>query len=241
VADLGLAIEVIEEVFSEDIPKGKIISSQPGGGGKVSPGGVVGLIISKGQERIEIPNLEGLTPDIALQKIGELGLTAGDINEIFDMKIEKGNVIRTDPKAGEKVKRKAIVNLDVSKGIEKVGLVSYVGKGGDEALSELTNSGFDVNVSYKFSDNIFKGQVISQSPDKSDSIDLGSKVDLVVSKGPEFVFVPNVLGKSKNDASLDLENLGLRVTIKGSGKVNNISPNIGTKVKQGAVITLTLR
>ena len=241
VADLGLAIEVIEEVFSEDIPKGKIISSQPGGGGKVSPGGVVGLIISKGQERIEIPNLEGLTPDIALQKIGELGLTAGDINEIFDMKIEKGNVIRTDPKAGEKVKRKAIVNLDVSKGIEKVGLVSYVGKGGDEALSELTNSGFDVNVSYKFSDNIFKGQVISQSPDKSDSIDLGSKVELVVSKGPEFVFVPNVLGKSKNDASLDLENLGLRVTIKGSGKVNNISPNIGTKVKQGAVITLTLR
>ena len=157
------------------------------------------------------------------------------------MKIEKGNVIRSDPKTGEKVKRKAIVNLDVSKGIEKVGLVSYVGKGADEALSELTNSGFDVNVSYKFSDNIFKGQVISQSPDKSDSIELGSKVELVVSKGPEFVFVPNVLGKSKNDASLDLENLGLRVTIKGSGKVNNISPNIGTKVKQGAVITLTLR
>ncbi len=83
--------------------------------------------------------------------------------------------------------------------------------------------------------------MISQSPDKSDSIELGSKVELVVSKGPEFVFVPNVLGKSKNDASLDLENLGLRVTIKGSGKVNNISPNIGTKVKQGAVITLTLR
>ena len=240
-ADLGLATEIVEEVFSEDIPKGKIISSQPGGGGKVSPAGVVGLIISKGQERIEIPSLEGLTPDIALQKISELGLTAGDINEVFDMKIEKGKVIRTDPKTGEKVKRKAIVNLDVSKGIEKVGLVSYVGKGGDEALSELTNSGFDVNVSYKFSDNIFKGQVISQSPDKSDSIELGSKVELVVSKGPEFVFVPNVLGKSKNDASLDLENLGLRVTIKGSGKVNNISPNIGTKVKQGAVITLTLR
>jgi beta-lactam-binding protein with PASTA domain len=53
--------------------------------------------------------------------------------------------------------------------------------------------------------------------------------------------VPNVLGKNKNDASLDIENLGLKVVIKGSGKVNNISPAIGTKVKQGAVITLTLR
>ncbi len=66
------------------------------------------------------------------------------------------------------------------------------------------------------------------------------KLNLTISKGPEFVFVPNVLGKNKNDASLDLENLGLRVKIKGSGKVNNISPAIGAKVKQGAVITLTL-
>jgi beta-lactam-binding protein with PASTA domain len=98
-----------------------------------------------------------------------------------------------------------------------------------------------VDVSYKFSDNIFKGLVISQTPDKSDSIEIGSKIKVIVSKGPEFVFVPNVLGKSKNDASLDIENLGLKVVIKGSGKVNNISPAIGTKVKQGAVITLTLR
>jgi eukaryotic-like serine/threonine-protein kinase len=64
-----------------------------------------------------------------------------------------------------------------------------------------------------------------------ESIGKGSKIDLTISKGPEFVFVPNVLGKNKNDASLDLENLGLRVKIKGSGKVNNISPAIGAKVK----------
>ena len=70
---------------------------------------------------------------------------------------------------------------------------------------------------------------------------MGSKIELVISKGPEFVFVPNVLGKNKNDASVDLENLGLKISIKGSGKVNNISPAIGTKVKQGTTITLTLR
>jgi len=70
---------------------------------------------------------------------------------------------------------------------------------------------------------------------------MGSKIELVISKGPEFVFVPNVLGKNKNDASVDIENLGLKVSIKGSGKVNNISPAIGTKVKQGTTITLTLR
>lgn len=240
-SELGLTAEVAEEIFSEDIAKGKIISTSPGGGGRVSPAGKVGLVISKGQERIEIPSVTNLTPDLATQKIAELGLTIGDVNEAFDMKIPAGFVIGTDPKNGDKVKRNSVVNIVVSKGVEKVSLMSYVGKGGDEALSELTNKGFDVNVVYKFSDRVFKGLVISQTPESSDSIGLGSKVELVLSKGPEFVFVPNVLGKSKNDASLDLENLGLKVVTRGSGKVNNISPAIGTKVKQGAVITLTLR
>jgi len=240
-SNIGLLSEVVEEVFSEDIAQGKVISSSPGGGGRISPAGTVGLVLSKGQERIEIPVISNLTPDVATQKISALGLTIGDINEVFDMKVESGFVIGTDPKSGEKVKRNSVVNIVVSKGIEKIALISYVGKGGDEALSELTNSGFDVKVVYKFSDKVFKGQVVSQSPEISDAIGLGSKIELVLSKGPEFVFVPNVLGKNKNDASLDLENLGLKVVTKGTGKVNNISPAIGTKVKQGAVITLTLR
>ena len=240
-SNIGLLSEVVEEVFSEDIAQGKVISSSPGGGGRISPAGTVGLVLSKGQERIEIPVITNLTPDVATQKISALGLTIGDINEVFDMKVESGFVIGTDPKSGEKVKRNSVVNIVVSKGVEKIALISYVGKGGDEALSELTNSGFDVKVVYKFSDKVFKGQVVSQSPEISDAIGLGSKIELVLSKGPEFVFVPNVLGKSKNDASLDLENLGLKVVTKGTGKVNNISPAIGTKVKQGAVLTLTLR
>ena len=238
---LGLDLEIIEEVFSEDIPKGRVIASEPGGGGKISPDEKVGLILSKGQERILIPRLNGLTPDVASAQLSSLGLTVGEINEIFDMKIAAGYVIATEPKETIAVKRKTIVNLIVSKGVEQISLQSYVGKGGEQALSELTEMGFDVDAVYKFSDSVFKGQVISQSPEKMESIGKGSKINLTISKGPEFVFVPNVLGKNKNDASLDLENLGLRVKIKGSGKVNNISPAIGAKVKQGAVITLTLR
>ena len=238
---LGLDLEIIEEVFSEDIPKGRIIASKPGGGGKISPDEKVGLILSKGQERILVPQLKGLTPDVASAQLSTLGLTVGEISESFDMQIAAGYVISTDPKESSAVKRKAIVNLIVSKGIEQISLQSYVGKGGEQALSELTDMGFDVDATYKFSDSVFKGQVISHSPEKLESIGKGSKIELIISKGPEFVFVPNVLGKNKNDASLDLENLGLRVKIKGSGKVNNISPAIGTKAKQGAIITLTLR
>ena len=239
--NLGLNIQVVEEVFSEDVAKGKIIATKPGGGGKISPAGTVGLIVSKGQERIIVPTLNGLTPDVASGKISDLGLSVGQINESFDMKVAAGFVIGTDPKIGSEVRRKSIVNLIVSKGVEQLALSSYVGKGGEQALSELNDLGFDVNVKYNFSDSIFKGQVIAQSPEKSDLIGKGSKIELIISKGSEFVFVPNVLGKNKNDASVDLENLGLKVSAKGSGKVNNISPAIGSKVKQGTVITITLR
>jgi serine/threonine-protein kinase len=240
-ADLGLKSEVIEEVFSEDIEKGKIIESRPGGGKKISPTDVVGFVISKGKERIFVPSLKGLTPDIASQKISELGFAVGEIIEVFYSDIKSGFVIGTDPKEKAELKRGSTVNLVVSKGVERIALVSYKGKGGEQALSELTELGFDVEVEYKFSDSVFQGQVISQDPDSSDAVAKGSKILLSVSKGPEFVFVPNVLGKSKNNATLDLENLGLRVITKGSGKVNNISPAIGSKVKQGSLITLTLR
>jgi serine/threonine-protein kinase len=238
---LGLNIEVVEEVFSEDVAKGKIIATKPGGGGKISPAGTVGLVVSKGKERIVVPALQGMTPDVASGKIADLGLNVGQISEMFDLKIATGYVISSDPAEGSEVKSKSIINLIVSKGIEQLSLSSYVGKGGEQALSELNNLGFDVDVKYSFSDKVFKGQVITQTPEKSDLIGKGSKIALVISKGPEFVFVPNVLGKNKNDASVDLENLGLKVSAKGSGKVNNIAPAVGSKVKQGTVVTITLR
>jgi serine/threonine-protein kinase len=239
--DLGLNIEVVEEVFSEDVAKGKIISTKPGGGGKISAAGTVGLVVSKGKERIVIPVLQGKAPDVASGQISDLGLTVGQISESFDMKIASGYVISSDPKEGSEVKSKSIINLIVSKGIEQLTISSYVGKGGKQALSELNDLGFNVNVKYSFSDKIFKGLVISQSPEKSDLIGKGSKIALVISNGPEFVFVPMVIGKSKEDAIIDLKTLGLKISAKGSGKVNNITPIEGSKVKQGTVVTITLR
>jgi serine/threonine-protein kinase len=240
-ADLGLTAEIGEEVFSEDVPTGKIISSDPAGGGKIAQAGVVKLSISKGKERILIPNLIGQTPDIATQQLAELGIKVGDISEIFSAQAEKGFVANLDPKVGTEVKRNSLVNLFVSKGMEQVALLSYVGKGGEQALSELTEAGFDVAPAYKFSDTILPGLVISQTPESSASISKGSEVVLNISKGSEFIFVPNVISKSTNQATLDLENQGLKVIVKGKGtKVVSISPKQGTKVKTGSTVTISL-
>lgn len=239
--ELALKTEIGEEVFSEDIPVGKVISSTPGGGGKVSKDGVVKLNISKGKERIIIPSLVGTTPDVAIQKLAELGLKIGETSEIFSAAAEKGFVVATEPKLSTEVKRNSIVNIFVSKGVEQVSLVSFAGKGGEEAINELTDAGFDVAPAYKFSDTVLPGLVISQDPESSDSINKGSKVILNISKGPEFVYIPNVISKSANQATLDLENKGLKVVVKGKGtKVVSISPKQGSKVKAGSTVTISL-
>ena len=241
VAEIGLSAEIGEEIFSEDIPAGRVISSSPAGGGKIAKAGVVKLIISKGKERILIPNLIGQTPDIATQQLADLGLRVGEIFEVFSAQAEKGFIAKIEPLVGAEVKPNSLVNIFVSKGNEQVSLASYVGLGGEQALSELTESGFDVKPTYKFSDTVLTGLVISQTPASAPLVDKGSEITLDISKGPEFVFIPNVISKSSNQATLDLENNGLKVVVKGRGaKVISISPKQGSKVKVGSTVTISL-
>ena len=241
VAEIGLSAEIGEEIFSEDIPAGRVISSSPAGGGKIAKAGVVKLIISKGKERILIPNLIGQTPDIATQQLADLGLRVGEIFEVFSAQAEKGFIAKIEPLVGAEVKPNSLVNIFVSKGNEQVSLASYVGLGGEQALSELTESGFDVKPTYKFSDTVLTGLVISQIPASAPLVDKGSEITLDISKGPEFVFIPNVISKSSNQATLDLENNGLKVVVKGRGaKVISISPKQGSKVKVGSTVTISL-
>jgi serine/threonine-protein kinase len=241
VAEIGLSAEIGEEIFSEDIPSGRVISSSPAGGGKIAKAGVVKLIISKGKERILIPNLIGQTPDIATQQLADLGLRVGEIFEVFSAQAEKGFIAKIEPLVGAEVKPNSLVNIFVSKGNEQVSLASYVGLGGEQALSELTQAGFDVSPTYKFSDTVLTGLVISQTPASAPLVDKGSEITLDISKGPEFVFIPNVISKSSNQATLDLENNGLKVVVKGRGaKVISISPKQGSKVKVGSTVTISL-
>ena len=80
---LGITAEVSQNVFDEEIGKGKIISSDPAGGGRVAAGGSVKLTISKGPERYRVPNLQGLTAEAAQKTIEKYPLRFGALTESF--------------------------------------------------------------------------------------------------------------------------------------------------------------
>jgi serine/threonine-protein kinase len=243
-ADLGLDLKVEREEFNEDIPEDRVINSSPAGGGRISPDGTVEVTISKGKERYIVPTLQGLKIEIAEGLITDNKLVVGEVIEEFSSEFPKGFIMRSSPVAGERIKRDSQVTLYLSKGIEQVGISSYQGKSGEQALNELTEAGFDVETKYVFSEDLPTGAVVSQLPRGGD-IDKGSVITLTVSKGSEFVFIPNLFSLTQAKAVDTLKDLDLKVIIKKVGNkkikvVTNISPKVGDKVKRGSTVTITV-
>ena len=243
-ADLGLDLKVEREEFSEDIPEDRVINSSPAGGGRISPDGTVEVTISKGKERYIIPTLQGLKIEIAERLINDNKLVVGEVIEEFSSEFPKGFIMRSSPVAGERIKRDSQVTLYISKGIEQIGISSYQGKSGEQALNELTEAGFDVETKYVFSEDLPIGAVVSQLPRTGD-IDKGSVITLTVSKGSEFVFIPNLFSLTQAMAVDTLKDLDLKIIIKKVGDkkikvVTNISPKVGERVKRGSTVTITV-
>lgn len=243
---LGLHTKVTQQVFSEVVDQGKIISSNPSGGGHISAGGTVSLVVSKGPERYSVPVLKGLTQAAAIVLFQKNLLTLGNVTETFNPSVAPGVIIASTPKAGTSVRRDSVINLVISKGPELLVLNSYVGKSGDQALTELTNAGFVVSSTYSFSDSVAIGAVITQVPDAGGGTAAkGTKITLVISQGSESVYVPNVYSFTQARATAMLQDLDLVVTVKKIGTkalktVTNISPKVGTQVKRGSTVIITV-
>jgi serine/threonine-protein kinase len=242
---LGLSAVVLEKRFDEAIVKGAIIESNPPGGGRVASGGQVEIVVSKGPERYTIPKLKGLTPEAAQSAIEKYPLLLGTSTEVFNVYIPKGFVISSDPASGTKVKRDSQVSLVISKGVETAPLDFYTGKGGEQALNELTDLGFNVKSNYAFDEKILSGVVISQKPSGVGVAPKGSTVTLIISKGSQYVFIPNVFSLSQINATQVLADLQLKVVVKKLGskkdkKVTSIVPKVGSKVKRGSTVTITV-
>lgn len=242
---LGLKSEIAKQVFSEEISKGIIIESNPAGGEKVGEGATVELVLSKGPERYQIPNLSKLTLEAATKLLSSIPVSNPVIEERFNDQFPKGYVIATEPASGSSVKRNAAVRIIVSKGIEQIEMANFLNKTGEEALNTLVELGFKVIPKYQFSETVPLGAVINQTPEGGKSFPKATKVELIISKGSAFTFIPNVFSLTEKDAKAALTALDLQVTVKRMGnkavkKVTAISPKIGSKVLRGSKVTITV-
>ena len=115
---LNLNIRVnIEDEYSNEVEKGKIISQQPMSGSTLQEGDTVTLVLSKGPMKGNIPNVVGLTLGEAGNILKENKLSLGNIKYEYSDTYNNGIVITQDPKSGSESNQEwGTVNVVVSKG-----------------------------------------------------------------------------------------------------------------------------
>lgn len=115
---LNLNIRVnIEDEYSNEVEKGKIISQQPMSGATLQEGDTVTLVLSKGPMKGYIPNVVGLTLGEAENILKENKLSLGNIKYEYSDTYNNGIVIDQDPKSGSESNQEwGTVNVVVSKG-----------------------------------------------------------------------------------------------------------------------------
>ena len=241
---LGLE-STVTRAFSDDVPSGDVISSQPEGGQAVHKDAEVALTVSKGVDMREVPDLTGSTRAQAETALEDAGLALGSVTEDWSETVPEGEVISQGSEAGTELRHDSGVDVVVSKGREPLTVPDLAGKTSEEAQAAVTDLGLVPEKTTAYSDTVAEGSVISQSTAAGSTLHRGDSVSYVVSLGPEMVEVPDVVGKQEDEATKMLQDAGFQVSterILGGyfGTVRATDPASGTKARKGSTVTITV-
>ncbi|OYN89654.1 Stk1 family PASTA domain-containing Ser/Thr kinase [Parenemella sanctibonifatiensis] len=235
-------VVTFEQEYSETIPKGRVIRTDPAAGDRLLDGGSMTAYVSLGPERYPVPTVVGMGVDDAEAALTEGRLALGEVTERWDEQAPAGEVVEASIAPEELVKPGTPVDLVVSKGPEPIAIDDWSGKPAKDAQAELEGRGFSVKRSEQFSNSVPAGVVISQTPADGTG-KRGDSIELVVSKGPELVTVPNVRSSGADEARKKLEDAGFKVQVSyvvnnGLGLVLRTDPDGGAKAPKGSTVTI---
>ncbi|MBW3615041.1 MAG: Stk1 family PASTA domain-containing Ser/Thr kinase [Actinobacteria bacterium] len=244
--DKGL--EVLEETSPTDQQEpGKVFDQDPDAGNPVDQGSAVTIRVAAQVEKVKVPNLVGKEIDDARDLADALGLTLQE-KQAPDAKAAKDEVVAQNPPPQTELAKGGTVEVTVSTGKSQKAIPDVTGKDVSDAANELGQAGFKTRATREASSTVDEGKVIRTDPAAGTKVDEGSTVTIVVSSGPELISVPNVRGKTADQARAEIEAAGL-VYREGSpvasnpsddGKVVAQSPAAGTKVEKGTTVVVQL-
>ncbi|WP_328581711.1 Stk1 family PASTA domain-containing Ser/Thr kinase [Streptomyces sp. NBC_00370] len=241
-SDAGLDAKVTRD-FSDTFKRGTVMKSDPEPRSRIRGDGPVTIVISRGPEIVDVPDLEGMTLAEARTALKKVGLASGTISRSFDDDHDQGTVIRSDPEPGTEVRPDKGIALDVSKG-GAIDVSDVTGESVEDATAELEDNGLKVKVAAeRVNSDDDEGAVARQSPGEGAQLAEGDTVTLTLSKGPKLITVPDVTGRSIDDAQSALEDAGFDVRVKHSfpfidDTVAEQSVEGGDTAPEGSTITI---
>ncbi len=243
VQDLNLASNFDYE-FDDTIPEDIVISTDPSAGEQIHKRGEIRILVSKGIKMVTVPVVNGQPLRDALDKLADDNLSVGDQKEEWSETIDKGSVISTSPKGGSSVPHYEEIDIVVSKGRQPITVPDLLGQLAEDAVSKIKELGLKLTQNEIFSSDVEKGKVASQDPEPQATLYRGDEVKVNVSKGPEYIEVPNVYGRSRVEAIDMLEEAGFEVDVSVLAgffdQVGSQSPRAGEMAVRGSLVKITV-
>ncbi|MBO2527900.1 MAG: serine/threonine-protein kinase [Clostridiales bacterium] len=246
--DLKIDLRNVKEEFSDDFEEGYIMDQSPRAGDMVKKGRKVTLTVSKGKEEIKMPDLVDMPESAAMSALQDLNLGLKiTMKDESSKDIRQGSIVRTEPKAEEKLEKGQEIILYVSLGENKMPSLKGDTEANARARLNALNIGVHIEVLYDTNDEYDKDRVYRTAPEAGEQIEPGEQIFLYVSKGSGKVKVPSVLNQSRDYAEKLLRDSKLEVIINEAyddevpqGYVISQSEVPGTEVKEGSQIVIDI-
>ena len=196
--DVGLVAGDVTSEYNDSIAAGDVIGSDPAAGTEVPLGSAVAYVTSLGvTPNADVPDVRDLPQNDAVTAIENAGLTVGDTVEQSNEKIAAGNAIKTEPAAGSEVPLESPVTLILSTGSNQRTIPDVAGQPAADAQTALTDQGLSVTLDERTNGKVPAGDAVKTEPAAGETVEVGSEVTLIVSKGPKQVTVPDVVGSAR--------------------------------------------
>jgi serine/threonine protein kinase/beta-lactam-binding protein with PASTA domain len=174
---VGLVAET-SEAWNRDVPAGLVAAQDPGAGTSVARGQVVRVTVSKGVQRVVVPNTIGKTGPNARDELTRAGLRVELVEENTPLTVA-GVVFEQQPRGGEVDPAEPVV-IKVSRGPARPMVPGVIGMKADDARRILEQEGFRVAIRAEANSAVDPDVAFAQFPLGGASAERGSTVDVRV-------------------------------------------------------------
>jgi serine/threonine-protein kinase len=195
-----------------------------------------------------LPNVVGKKFEDAAAILQKAGFPAQQGESRFHKTLPANIVLQEDPPAGSRQKRGTNVVLALSAGQKTAEVPVTTNMSQQQARISIENTGLTMgNVSEQISDAP-RGLVIGTSPAAGTKVELPGNVDIVLSKGPATVMVPDFYGRNLGEVRSMVEQIGLRIagvsrdtsSLQPENTVIRQLPAAGQSISAGGPVSLTV-
>lgn len=200
------------------------------------------FVLTGGTRRLSVPEVVNTNLDAATARLESMGLSLEVAEKVYDDNTLPGTIVEQKPQQGTQVKNGETVSVVVCLGPESAAVPDLDGMTQEEAANALAPLGLHVGVvTHRQDSDAPRGTVIEQYPEQGEVLENGGTVDLTLSDQPLMRDVPNVLGKTLEEARQRLKEYDLQLgdvhyeyaTGYDVGEVFRQSPESGTQLRQG--------